>query len=57
MDKRQQINVRLDAETIAAIDDIRAMTRPIPTMSEVIRAAILHERDALRRRTERGAAR
>lgn len=49
---RKQINVRLDDDVLAAIDDIRAMSRPIPSSSEVIRAAILKYRDALRQKID-----
>lgn len=52
MTQRRQINVRLDDDVLAAIEDIRAMSRPIPSMSEVIRVAILKERDALKRKIE-----
>lgn len=51
---RKQINVRLDAETLEAIDDLRSMMRPIPSMSEVIRMAILNERDRAKRKGEAG---
>jgi hypothetical protein len=51
--KRQQINLLVDDEVLQAIDDIRAMRRPVPTVSEAVRAAILAERDALRRKTEK----
>ena len=51
--KRQQINLLVDDEVLQAIDDIRAMRRPVPTVSEAVRAAILAERDALRRKIER----
>ena len=51
-DKRQQINLLIDDEIEQAIDDIRSMRRPIPTVSEAVRQAILNERDALRRKTQ-----
>lgn len=47
-----QINVIIDPEIKEAIEDIRGMTRPIPTMSEVIRMAILEKRDVLKRKIE-----
>ena len=50
MQKRDQINFTVDAEVREALDDIRAMRRPVPSLSEAIRQAILNERDSLRRR-------
>lgn len=55
MQKRErplQINVIIDDEIKQAIDDIRAWTRPVPTISEAIREAIIEKRDALKRKTE-----
>ena len=49
---RKQINVRLDSETIAAIEDLRSLMRPIPSMSEIIRIAILSERDRVKRKVD-----
>lgn len=51
--KRQQINLLVDDETKQAIDEIRSMRRPVPTISEAVRQAILNERDTLKRKTER----
>jgi Arc/MetJ-type ribon-helix-helix transcriptional regulator len=50
---RKQINVRLDDVLLAAIEDIRGMMRPIPSRSAVIRQAVLHERDRVKRQLER----
>ena len=52
MDKRKQINARVSDDVLEALDDIRAMLRPIPSMSEMLRIAILNERDRLRRKTD-----
>lgn len=51
--KRQQINLLIDDETKQALDDIRSMRRPVPTLSEAVRQAILNERDALKRKIEK----
>ena len=48
--ERNQINFAVDDELRAALDDIRAMRRPVPTLSEAIRQAIFNERDALKRK-------
>jgi hypothetical protein len=53
MDQRKQINARVDADVLAAIEDIRAMSRPIPSLSEVVRVAILERRDRVRRQLEK----
>lgn len=50
--KRQQINFLVDDEIMQALDDIRAMRRPVPTVSEAIRVAILNERDSLKKKTD-----
>ena len=47
---RDQVNFTVDPEVRAALDDIRAMRRPVPSLSEAIRQAILNERDMLKRR-------
>jgi Arc/MetJ-type ribon-helix-helix transcriptional regulator len=56
MDQRKQINVRVDADVLAAIEDIRAMSRPIPSVSDVVRVAILERRERVRRQLEREGA-
>lgn len=48
-----QINVVIDAEIRQAIDDIRALTRPVPNVSAVVRGAILEKRDRLVKAEER----
>lgn len=48
-----QINVVIDAEIRQAIDDIRALTRPVPNVSDVVRGAILEKRDRLVKAEER----
>jgi hypothetical protein len=53
MDQRKQINVRVDADVLAAVEDIRAMSRPIPSVSEVVRVAILERRDRVRKQLEK----
>ena len=45
---RNQVNLVVDDEIREAIDEIRAMRRPVPTISEAIRQAILNERDSLK---------
>lgn len=45
----RQINIRVDDEFLAAIEDIRAASRPIPTVTEAIRAAVFAYRDRLKR--------
>ncbi len=52
-DRTLQINVVIDAEIKQAIEDIRSMRRPIPSISDAIRQAILTERDSLRRKLGR----
>ena len=52
MEQRKQINVRLDDDGLVAIEDIRLMMRPIPTVSKVVRIAILNERDRLKRKVK-----
>ena len=49
---RPQINIRVGDDVLAAIDDIRSMMRPIPTVADVIRMSILNYRDALKRKIE-----
>jgi metal-responsive CopG/Arc/MetJ family transcriptional regulator len=57
MRKSRQLNIRLDDDVLDALEDIRVMSRPIPSRSEVIRRAILAERDRVRKLVEREAAR
>lgn len=52
MSKRKQINVRLEEDVLTAIEDIRLLSRPIPTVSDVIRAAVLDQRDRIKRKIE-----
>lgn len=47
---RDQINFVVDADVRLAIDEIRAMSRPIPTISQVLRDAVLEKRDRLRKK-------
>lgn len=51
-DKRKQINIRLDDDLVAAIEDLRALVRPIPTVTAIIREALIEKRDRVRRRAE-----
>lgn len=52
MEKREQINIRLDAELRAAIEDMRAMVRPIPTITDIVREAIIERRDRIKRKRD-----
>jgi Arc/MetJ-type ribon-helix-helix transcriptional regulator len=56
-DKRRQLNIRLDDELFEIIDDLRAMVRPIPHVSDIVRQALRNERDRVRRRTDADAVR
>lgn len=49
-DTRKQINLRIDPELDALIDDMRRQTRPIPSVSELMRQALVEkaERDLKR---------
>lgn len=51
--ERNQINFAVDAEIREALDDIRAMRRPVPSISQAIRQAILNERTTLKRQLAR----
>lgn len=51
--ERIQINIRVDQDLLDAIDDIRRMKRPVPSKTDVIRAAVLEYRDRLRTKMER----
>ena len=54
MKKRErplQITVIIDDELRQIIDDIRAMTRPVPTVADVVRSCLRKEHDALKRKT------
>lgn len=53
MDDRKQINIRVDQEFLDAVDDIRAMTRPVPNLSEAIRDAVIETRNRLKRKIEK----
>ena len=39
-DTRKQINLRVDAELDALIDDMRRQKKPIPSISELMRQAL-----------------
>ena len=43
--ERTQINVRVDSEILGAIEEIRKLSSPIPTIADVVRRAILELRD------------
>jgi hypothetical protein len=47
MDKRKQINFRAEPDLVDAIEDIRIAYRPVLTVSEAIRIAILDKREQL----------
>ncbi len=53
-DARKQVNVRIDADLEGMIDDLRGQQRPIPTLSQLLRQALVEkaERD-LKRVTRR----
>lgn len=51
--ERNQINFAVDDEIREALDDIRAMRRPVPSVSQAIRQAILNERTTLKRHLAR----
>ncbi len=53
MKHREQINFIADQEVREALDEIRALRRPVPSISQAIRDAILNERDTLRRQVAR----
>jgi hypothetical protein len=57
MADRKQINFRADDELEEAIEEIRRLTSPIPSVSNAIRQAVLNERDRLRRKSDGKAAR
>ena len=50
MEKRPQLNIRTTDEFSAAIDEIRRMTAPIPSVTEAIFLAVLDYRDKLKKR-------
>ena len=50
MSDRQQINIRVDPELQAAIEDIRRLSSPIPTVTAAIKDAVLRHRDVLARK-------
>jgi hypothetical protein len=52
MSDRKQINFRTDDEVLQAIEDIRKMVSPIPSISEVMRLAVLDYRDKIARKVE-----
>lgn len=52
MKKRDQLNFAVDDEVRTALDEIRSMCRPVPTISQAIRQAIFNERDRLRKRVD-----
>lgn len=49
-DARKQINLRIDPELDALIDDMRRQNKPIPTVSQLMRQALMEkaERDLKR---------
>ncbi len=49
-DTRKQINLRIDPELDALIDDMRRQKKPIPSVSELMRQALVEkaERDLKR---------
>jgi hypothetical protein len=52
MADRKQINFRTDDEVLRAIEDIRKMVSPIPSVSEVLRQAVLDYRDKIVRKVD-----
>jgi transcription initiation factor TFIIIB Brf1 subunit/transcription initiation factor TFIIB len=45
MSDRRQINFRAEDEVFQALEEIRKMISPIPTVSDVLRDAVLDYRD------------
>jgi hypothetical protein len=52
MSNRRQVNFRTDDDVLQAIEDIRKMVSPIPSISEVLRLAVLDYRDKIVRKVE-----
>jgi rRNA-processing protein FCF1 len=55
MKDRTQINFIADQDVRDALDEIRTLRRPVPSISQAIRDAILNELETLRRQSERKA--
>ena len=54
MGKRdKQMNVRVEADFLTALDEIRAMTLPIPTTSDILHDLVYRERDRLKKQKGR----
>jgi uncharacterized protein (DUF1778 family) len=53
-DTRKQINLRIDPELDALIDDMRRQKKPIPTVSQLMRQALVEKAE---RDLKRGTAR
>ena len=49
-DERKQINIRVDDELLKTIEELRAMHRPIPTVSDLIREAVTEKYERERKR-------
>lgn len=47
---RLQVNIAVDQAFLDAVEDIRAMTRPIPTITDVIKQAVRDRRDGMKAR-------
>ena len=43
MDTRKQINVRVEDDILEAIDNIRRKVTPLPSVSDVVKMAILEK--------------
>lgn len=44
----EHIHLRADAELIEAVEELRALQRPVPSKSDAVRAAIFNELERLR---------
>lgn len=54
-DRGDQINVVLTPEARAALDEIRASMRPIPSISEAVRMALVEKAEALQRKLRKAS--
>ena len=49
MAERTQINIRVEQDILNAIEEIRKLSSPIPTVADVIRRALIELRDRERK--------
>lgn len=50
---RKQINIRVDDDVQVVIDDIRSLSRPVPSVTQAIVQALYEKRDRLQKAQER----